>query len=79
MQPLVSGKPLFDLGVTAGTLQLALAAAADVTTSTVGGSVELGVGLGQRTGRELGESEHREKTQREQQLRARYSPFGNTS
>jgi hypothetical protein len=45
MQPLVGGEPLSDLGVTAGALQLVLAAAADVTTSTVGGTVELGVGL----------------------------------
>ena len=46
MQALVSGEPLFDLGVTAGALQLALAAAADVTTGAVGGTVELSVGLG---------------------------------
>jgi hypothetical protein len=46
MQPLISGEPLSDLSVTAGALQLALAAAADVTTDAVGGTVELSVGLG---------------------------------
>jgi hypothetical protein len=46
MQPLVSGEPLSDLGVTARALELALAAAADVTTGAVGGTVEFGVGLG---------------------------------
>ena len=46
VQPLISGEPLSDLSVTAGALQLALAAAADVTTDAVGGTVELSVGLG---------------------------------
>ena len=79
VQPLVGGEPLPDLGVTAGALQLALAAAADVTTGAVGRTVELGVGLRQRTGRELRKSKHRAKTQHEQQPRARYAPFVNTS
>ena len=46
VQPLVGGEPLFDLQVTTGALQLAIAAAADVTTGAVRRPVELGVGFG---------------------------------
>ena len=46
VQPLVHGEPLFDLGVTAGALQLVLAAAADVTAGAVCRPVEFGVGFG---------------------------------
>jgi Spy/CpxP family protein refolding chaperone len=66
VQPPVRGEPLSDLGVTTGALQLALAAAADVTTGAVGGPVEFGMGFGQCAGRELGNSERRKNTQREQ-------------
>jgi hypothetical protein len=66
VQPLVGSEPLFDLRVTASTLQLVLAAAADVTTGAVGGPVEFGMGFGQCARRELGNSERRKNTQREQ-------------
>ena len=68
MQTLVRREPLFDFQVTTGALQLAIAAAADVTTGAVRRPVELRVRFGECAGRELGQGQRRENAQREQQL-----------
>jgi hypothetical protein len=65
VQPLVCGQPLLDFQMTGGALQLAIAAAADVTTGTVRRPVEFRVGLGQGAGGELSESDRRQETQPE--------------
>src|ERR1035438_9650705 len=68
VQTLVRREPLLDLRVTTGALQLAIAAAADVTTGAVRRPVELRVRFGECAGRELGPGQRRENAQREQQL-----------
>src|ERR1035438_3120945 len=75
VQTLVRREPLFDLRVTAGALQLAVAAAADVTTGAVRRPVEFAVRFGECAGRELGESQRRKKAQREQPLDHRSTRF----
>src|ERR1019366_526933 len=60
VQTLVRREPLLDLRVTTGALQLAIAAAANVTTGAVRGPVELRVRFGECAGRELGQGQRRE-------------------
>ena len=46
VEPLVCGQPLFDLRVTTGAFQLAIASAADVTIGAVRRPIELGMRFG---------------------------------
>jgi hypothetical protein len=61
----VRRQPLLDFHVTASAFELALAAAADMATGAVRRAVEFGVSIGKWTGRKLGISNARKKTQAE--------------